>query len=183
VSVNQKRFSAILRQRRRNVAKKNGDETNSERQRAKSHARAHRLQAYVSRSILLKPRGGPRISRRIIESRKPDVEVSNAAMPVLDFSSLVIVGVTRASTSASTLVICDGAVGNGPSRTSKVDGTIFAGLKGRGGGISSRTISRFRGFSRLSCESGDIGGCTGASERGGISVRGTTGGGGREVEG
>jgi hypothetical protein len=56
-------------------------------------------------------------------------------------------------------------------------------LTRRGGGISFGVASRLRGFSRLSCESGDIGGCTGASARGGIFVRGTTGGGGLEVGG
>jgi len=44
-------------------------------------------------------------------------------------------------------------------------------------------ISRLRDFSRLSCENGEIGGCTGASGRSGISVRGATGGGGFEVGG
>src|SRR4029450_3421002 len=52
-----------------------------------------------------------------------------------------------------------------------------------GGGISFGVASRLRGFSRLICESGDIGGCTGASGRSGIFVRGTTGGGGLEVGG
>jgi len=56
-------------------------------------------------------------------------------------------------------------------------------LASRGGGISFGAASRLRGFSRLSCENGDIGGCTGASGRGGIFVRGTTGGGGLEVGG
>ena len=53
----------------------------------------------------------------------------------------------------------------------------------RGGGISFGVISRLRDFSRLTCESGEIGGCTGATGRGGISVRGATGGGGLEVGG
>jgi len=56
-------------------------------------------------------------------------------------------------------------------------------LTGRAGGISFGVASRLRGFSRLSWENGDIGGCTGASGRGGMFVRGTTGGGGLEVGG
>ena len=56
-------------------------------------------------------------------------------------------------------------------------------LTGFGVGISFGVASRLRGFSRLSWENGDVGGCTGASGRGGISVRGTTGGGGLEVGG
>ena len=56
-------------------------------------------------------------------------------------------------------------------------------LTGFGGGISFGVASRFRGFSRLSWENGDVGGCTGASGRSGMFVRGTTGGGGLEVGG
>jgi hypothetical protein len=56
-------------------------------------------------------------------------------------------------------------------------------LTGFGGGISFGVASRLRGFSRLSCESGDSGGRTGASGCGGMSVRGTTGGGGFDVGG
>ena len=56
-------------------------------------------------------------------------------------------------------------------------------LTGFGGGISFGVAPRLRGFSRLSCEKGEFGGCTGASGRGGISVRGTTDGGGLEVGG
>ena len=52
-----------------------------------------------------------------------------------------------------------------------------------GGGISFGVASRLRDFSRLTCENGEIGGCTGATGRGGISVRGATGGGGLEVGG
>ena len=40
-----------------------------------------------------KPRGGPRISRRIIALRKPEVDASNMAMSVLGSSALAIVGV------------------------------------------------------------------------------------------
>ena len=56
-------------------------------------------------------------------------------------------------------------------------------LTGFGVGISFGVASRLRGFSRLSWENGDVGGCTGASGRGGMFVRGTTGGGGLEVGG
>ena len=105
-------------------------------------------------------------------------------MSVLRSSALAIVGVTPASVSAGALKIGGGAIGNDLSGTSKAGGTIFsAPLTVRGGGISFGIISRLRDFSRLSCENGEIGGCTGASGRDGISVRGTTGGGGLEVGG
>src|SRR5262245_23317181 len=43
-----------------------------------------------------KPRGGPRISRRIIALRKPDVDASNVAMSLLGFSALGIVRILPA---------------------------------------------------------------------------------------
>ena len=51
---------------------------------------------HYSRSSVRKPRGGPRISRRIIALRKPDVDASNVAMSVLRTSALAIVGATSA---------------------------------------------------------------------------------------
>src|SRR6266513_904343 len=133
---------------------------------------------------ILKPRGGLRISRRIIASRKRDVDASNVATSVLRSPALAIVSATAASISAGALKIGGGVIGNDPSSTSKAGGTIFsATLTVRGGGISFVIISRLCDFSRLSCENGEIGGCTGASGRGGIFVRGTTGGGGFEVGG
>jgi|SRR5215475_8859163 len=82
------------------------------------------------------------------------------------------------------LKIGGGAIGDGRSWTSVAGGIIFSGaLMGDGGGIFSGIVSRLRDFSRLSCESGDIGGCTGASGRCGMFVRGITGGGGLEVGG
>jgi len=49
-----------------------------------------------SRSSIRRPRGGPRISRRIIASRKRDVDASNVAMSVFRSSALAIVGFTPA---------------------------------------------------------------------------------------
>src|SRR4030095_10344542 len=43
-----------------------------------------------TRSSIRRPRGGPRISRRIIASRKPDVDASNVAMPLLGSSVLTV---------------------------------------------------------------------------------------------
>jgi len=47
-------------------------------------------------SITRKPRGGPRISRRIIASRKPDVDASNVAMSALRSSFLAAARVAAA---------------------------------------------------------------------------------------
>ena len=44
---------------------------------------AHRLQAYVARSRACKLRGGPKISRKMIASRKPDFDASKIATSVL----------------------------------------------------------------------------------------------------
>jgi hypothetical protein len=62
------------------------------------HGKTHSAQdsGHYSRSSPRKPRGGPRISRRIIASRKPDVDASNVAMFVLSSFALAIVGVTPA---------------------------------------------------------------------------------------
>jgi hypothetical protein len=68
-----------------------------------------------SRSSIRKPRGGPRISRRIMASRKRDVDASNVVMSVLRTSALTIVGVTPASACAGALKIGGGAIGNDPS--------------------------------------------------------------------
>ena len=67
---------------------------------------------YYSRSSIRKPRGGPRISRRTIASRKRDVDARNVVMSVLRSSALAIVGVTPASVSAGALKIGGGAIGN-----------------------------------------------------------------------
>src|SRR5207237_8780423 len=63
-------------------------------------------------TCIRKPRGGPRISRRIIASRKPEADASNVAISVLRSSALAIVGVTPASVSAGALKIAGGAIGN-----------------------------------------------------------------------
>ena len=83
-----------------------------------------------------------------------------------------------------------GAIGNDPSWTSKAGEPIAFGgailsapLTVRAGGISFGTTSRLRSLSRLSCENGETGGCNGASGRGGMSVLGTTWGGGLEAGG
>jgi len=83
-----------------------------------------------------------------------------------------------------------GVIGNDPSWTSNAGEPIAFGvaifsapLTVRAGEISFGTISGLRSLSRLSCEKGETGGCTGASGRGGISVLGTTWGGGLEAGG
>jgi hypothetical protein len=122
----------------------------------------------------------------MIASRKPDIDASNVAMSVLRLPVVTIVCIAP----AAILPVGGVAIGNSLSRTSNAGvPVIFGGaissasLTVRDGGISFGTASCLRRLSRLSCERDDIGGCTGASGRGGMFVLGATGGGGLEVGG
>src|SRR5205823_11621728 len=68
-----------------------------------------------SRSRACKLRGGPKISRKMIASRKPDFDASKIAMPVFKSAPLGTARVAAAEVSIGVLIAGGGSIGNGPS--------------------------------------------------------------------
>ena len=67
-------------------------------------------------------RGGPKISRKIIASRKPDVDLSIVATSIFASADLEIGWIAIAYASAAVLITGDGSSEGGPWRISNTGG-------------------------------------------------------------